>query len=69
MYYIFGTNEKEQIMEKRNLNISFYKAGNGKATRVNIPMPWLRKLGITEEEKAVELELDEEKQVIIIKKR
>ena len=57
-------------MEKRNLNISFYKAGNGKATRVNIPMPWLRKLGITEEEeKAVELELDEEKQVIIIKKR
>lgn len=56
-------------MEKRNLNISFYKAGNGKATRVNLPMPWLRKLGITEEQKEVELELDEEKQVIIIKKR
>lgn len=56
-------------MEKRDLNISFYKAGNGKASRINIPMPWLRKLGITEEEKTVELIFDEENQTITLKKK
>lgn len=56
-------------MEKRNLNISFYKAGNGKASRLNIPITWLRELGITESEKEIELIYDKEKKVICIKKR
>lgn len=56
-------------MEKRPLNISFYKAGNGKASRLTIPIPWLRKMGITEEEKAVMLEFDEENKIITIRKK
>lgn len=56
-------------MEKRNLNISFYKAGNGKATRLNIPITWLREMGITENEKEIELVYDKEKKIICIKKR
>nr|WP_241635583.1 AbrB/MazE/SpoVT family DNA-binding domain-containing protein [Fusobacterium gastrosuis] len=56
-------------MEKRNLNISFYKAGGTQATRINLPIPWVKKLGITQEEKEVELFLDEENQQIIIRKK
>lgn len=56
-------------MEKRDLNISFYKAGNGEATRLTIPKPWLAKLGITKEERAVELILDEENSQLVIRKR
>lgn len=56
-------------MEKRDLNISFAKAGNGKSARLVIPIPWLRKLNITEEEREIELIIDEEKQQLIIKKR
>ena len=42
-------------MEKRDLNISFYKAGNGEATRISLPKPWLRELGITKEKKQLKL--------------
>lgn len=56
-------------MEKRELNISFAKAGNGKNARVVVPIPWLRKLNITEEEREIDLIFDEENQQLIIKKR
>lgn len=56
-------------MEKRELNISFAKAGNGKNARIIIPIPWLRKLNITEEEKEIDLIFDENNQQLIIRKR
>lgn len=56
-------------MEKRNLNISFYKAGGTLATRLNVPIPWIKKLGITPEEKGIEMIFDEEKEEIIIRKK
>ncbi|BBM35440.1 AbrB/MazE/SpoVT family DNA-binding domain-containing protein [Pseudoleptotrichia goodfellowii] len=56
-------------MEKRKLNISFYKAGTGKATRLTVPIKWLRELGITEDEKSIDLIFDRENQQLIIKKR
>lgn len=60
---------KENIMEKREVNISFYKAGNGESSRLNIPRPWLSKLNITKEEKEIDLIFDEENQQIVIRKR
>ena len=56
-------------MEKRELNISYGKAGNGKSARLVIPIPWLRKLNITEEEREINLIFDEERQQLIIEKR
>lgn len=56
-------------MEKRDLNVSFYKAGNGIGTKMTLPMPWLRKMGVTQEEKQVEIEFNEETQEIIIRKK
>ena len=38
-------------METRNLNVSFYKAGDGTGIKITLPKPWLRKMGITDEEK------------------
>ncbi|MBM6875696.1 AbrB/MazE/SpoVT family DNA-binding domain-containing protein [Fusobacterium mortiferum] len=56
-------------MEKRDLNISFYKAGGTLATRLNIPIPWIKKMGLTPEERGIELIFDEEKEEIIIRKK
>lgn len=56
-------------MEKRDLNISFYKAGGTLATRLNIPIPWVKKMGLTPEEKGIELIFDEKKEEIIIRKK
>lgn len=56
-------------MEKRELNISYYKAGNGVASRMNIPITWLRKIGVTPENKTVELILDEENNQLVIKQK
>lgn len=58
-----------RIMEKRDLNVSFYKAGDGIGTRITLPKPWLAKLGITQDEREIELILDEEKQQLIICKK
>lgn len=56
-------------MEKRDLNISFYKAGGTLATRLNIPIPWVKKLGIKPEEREVEVIFDEENEQLIIRKK
>ena len=57
-------------MEKRDLNISFYKAGNGGiSTRINLPKKWVEKIGVSNEERGIKLILDEEKQTITIMKK
>lgn len=56
-------------MEKRELKVSFAKAGNGIGAKLTLPVPFLRKLGITQEEREIELILDEERQVLEIRKK
>lgn len=56
-------------MEKRDLNISFYKAGGTLATRLNIPIPWIKKMGINPDDRGVEVIFDEEKEQLIIRKK
>ena len=56
--------------KKRDLNVSFYKAGNnGIATRITLPKPWLSEIGITEEERTIELIFDKENEQLIIRKK
>ena len=57
-------------MEKRDLNISFYKAGNnGISTKMNLPKKWVEKLGVTPDDRAVEVVFDEKMKAIVIKKK
>lgn len=57
-------------MEKKELNISFYKAGNGISSRINLPKKWINDMEINEKEKTVEVVYNEEKKSItIIKKK
>lgn len=56
-------------MEKRSANISFSKSGNGIGARIILSVPLLKKFGITQEEREVEVIYDEEQQAIVIKKK
>lgn len=57
-------------MEKRELNISFYKSGAGSiSTRLAIPMKWLKDMEISQDNRSVEAVYDEEKKVIFIQKK
>lgn len=57
-------------MEKKELNISFYKAGSGVSSRINLPKKWINDMELNENEKTVEVVYDEEKKSItIIKKK
>lgn len=56
-------------MEKREVKVSFGKSGNGIGAKLTLPIPFLRKLGITQEERDIELILDEERQVLEIRKK
>ena len=54
--------------EKRVLKIIFNKNGNGNlSTKIALPVPWIKILGITEEEKEVTAYFADDK--IIIEKR
>lgn len=56
-------------MEKKILNTTFNKSGSGGLTpKVSFPIIWFRKLGITQEDRAIEVILDEENEQIILKK-
>lgn len=56
--------------KKRDLNVSFYKAGNnGIATRITLPKPWLTELGVTKEDRTIELIFDEENKQLVIRKK
>jgi hypothetical protein len=55
-------------MEKRTLRIIFTKSGSGSISpKINIPMKWIRELGITEDDREVILEFDKDR-IILIKK-
>jgi hypothetical protein len=56
-------------MEKRDVKISFHKAGNGLGTKLTLPMPWLRKMGVTNENRDVEIIFNEETKEITIRKK
>lgn len=56
-------------MEKRDGKISFSRAGNGIGAKLAMSVPLLKKFGITQEEREVEIAYDEDNQMIIIKKK
>lgn len=56
------------MKEIRNVNISFGKNGNGYTTnRITLPVPWIKKMGFTENMKEAVIEFDG-RQIIIKKK-
>lgn len=55
-------------MDKRVLKVNFSKAGTGIGAKLTLPVTELRKLGITQEERDIILEVDEKKKRLIIKK-
>lgn len=56
-------------METRKLKMGFYKSGSGSINaKTTVPITWLRKLGITPEEREFTIKLDEENNKIIIQK-
>ncbi len=56
-------------MDKRILNINFYKSGSGSiSSKVTLPITILRKMGFTEDDRTAEMTYDEEKNQIILKK-
>ena len=56
-------------MEKRDTKVFFGKSGNGISAKMNIPMPWLRKMDITPDEKDVIISYDEATKTITIQKK
>ena len=56
-------------MEKRDAKISFIKSGNGMGAKIILSIPLLKKLGITPDDREVEVVYDEENGEITIKKR
>lgn len=74
-YFKNDINKKEVDVDRedteRKLNIVFNKNGkganktsNGMSTKLVIPIKWIKKLGITEEERAVRVKLENEKIII-----
>lgn len=56
-------------MDKREVKVSFGKAGNGVGAKISLPVPWLKKMGIFQEDRDVEMSYNEETHQIIISKR
>lgn len=58
------------IIEKQNekirkANVIFNKNGNGFiSTKITLPVPWTKKLGVSEEDREVRIELDDHKIII-----
>ena len=46
-------------MEKRNGRVTFHKAGTGRGNKITLPMPWLRKMGISEKVREIIFTFDE----------
>ncbi|WP_311695696.1 hypothetical protein [Sneathia sanguinegens] len=53
----------------RDGKVSFVKMGNGKGAKVNLSIPLLKTLEITEEEREVKIEYDDTLKQITIKKK
>lgn len=56
-------------MEKRNAKISFSRSGNGIGAKLPMSVPLLKKFGINQDEREVEITYDEKNQTIIIRKK
>lgn len=56
-------------MEEKELNVSFYKAGGGVSTRINLPKKWTKDMEIVEDDKTIIMTYDEEKKTITISKK
>lgn len=57
-------------MEKRDLKISFGKSGSGSISpKLSIPKSFLDKIGINQEEREIELEVNEDTRELIIRKK
>jgi hypothetical protein len=55
-------------MEKRILNVSFGKSGNGgMSCRLSIPTKWVKEMGLTKEDKKLEVTFKDN--IITIRKR
>lgn len=54
--------------DKRFLNVSFSKTQSSLATRVSIPITWLKDMGISQEDRKLEVEYDYETKTITLKK-
>lgn len=56
-------------MEKRILKISFNKSGRGTYTpKLALPISYINSMGITQDEREIEVYFDDEKKEIILKK-
>ena len=51
-------------MEKRNVKVTFGKAGNGIGARISLSVPNLKKLGITPENREVIINYEDNKIII-----
>lgn len=57
-------------MEKRTLKVSFFKSGSGSISpKLSIPKSFLDKINVNKEEREIELEVNEDTQEIIIRKK
>lgn len=57
-------------MEKRVLKVSFFKSGSGSISpKLNIPKSFLDKIGVTQEDREIEITIDEKNSKIIIEKK
>ena len=57
-------------MEKRDLKISFGKSGSGSISpKLSIPKTFLDKIEVNQDEREIELELNEDTKEIIIRKK
>lgn len=56
-------------MEEKKLKMNFFKSGSGSINaKATLPITWLRKLGITPEDREFTVKIDEENNRIIIQK-
>lgn len=57
-------------MEERKLKVIFSKDGRGSTnTKITLPISWLKSMGISPEDREVELNYDEKNKKIIIEKK
>ena len=56
-------------MDKRDVKVSFGKAGNGIGAKITLPVPWLKDMGVIQDDRNVEMSYNEETHQITISKR
>lgn len=70
--YSHGRQKKILNKNKRDLKITFTCSGGtgkgGTTTRLTIPTTWIRQMGITKDDRDVEVELTDKNEIIIKKK-